>query len=53
MDNKGGSLGKFGDIDFTKLDIGEIIKLCLKCETKEDANEVLMQYEKYCDNPEI
>ena len=29
MDKKGESPGKFGDIDFTKLDIGKIIKLCL------------------------
>lgn len=53
MDNKGQSHGKFGDIDFSKLDIGQIIKLCLQCETKEDAGEVLRQYEKYCDTPII
>lgn len=50
MDNKGESPGKFGDIDFSKLDIGKIIKLCLKCETKEDANELLRQYEKCFDD---
>lgn len=53
MDKKGEFPGKFGDIDFTKLDIGKIIKLCLDCETKEDASEVLRQYGKYCDTPEI
>ena len=53
MDNKGKSPGKFGDIDFTKLDMGQIIELCLKCETKEDANELLRQYEKCFDDPTI
>ena len=33
--------------------MGHIIKLCLQCETKEDASEVLRQYENYFDNPEI
>lgn len=53
MDKKGESPGKFGYIDFAKLDISQIIKLCLKCETKEDASEVLRQYEKYCPTPTI
>lgn len=50
MDNKGESTGKFGDIDFTNLNMGQIVELCLKCETKEDANELLRQYEKRFDN---
>ena len=41
------------DIDFTKLDIGGIIGLCLKCRNEIDAKKVLEQYEKYCDTPEI
>lgn len=53
MNKNGESFGKFGDIDFAKLDISQIIKLRLTCETKEDASEVLKQYEKYCDTPEI
>lgn len=53
MDKKGEFPGKFGDIDFTKLSMGQIVKLCLKCETKEDANELLRQYEKCFDDPVI
>jgi hypothetical protein len=53
MDNKGKSPGKFGDIDFKNLNIGQIVELCLKCETKEDAHELLRQYEKYFDDPTI
>lgn len=45
--------GEFDNIDFSKLDINGIIRLCLKCKTKEDAEKVMMQYEKYCDTPEI
>jgi hypothetical protein len=54
MDNKEKAIGKFGDIDFSKFsDIGKFLTLCLKCETKEDADEILRQYEKYCDTIEI
>ncbi len=53
MDNKGESVGKFGDIDFTKLSIGQIVSLCLNCDTKEDANEFLMRYEKCFDDPVV
>jgi hypothetical protein len=54
MDNKEKAIEKFGNIDFSKLgDIGKLLTLCLKCETKEDAGEVLRQYEKYCDTPQI
>ena len=45
--------GEFDDIDFSTLDITNIISLCLRCQTKEDAEKVLRQYEKYCDTPEI
>ncbi len=45
--------GEFDNIDFSKLDIGNIIRLCLKCQTKEDAKKVLEQYERYCETPEI
>ena len=44
---------KLDNIDFTDLDITDIIGLCLKCKDKEDAKKVLEQYEKYCDTPEI
>jgi hypothetical protein len=30
-----------------------MIDLFLKCETKEDVDDILGQYEKYCDTPEI
>lgn len=53
MDKKSESIGKFGDIDFKKLSMGQIVKLCLKCETKEDTNELLRQYEKCFDNPVV
>lgn len=33
--------------------MGQIVKLCLKCETKEDANELLSKYEKCFDDPSI
>ncbi len=45
--------GEFDNIDFSKLGFDQIINLCLKCNTKEDAEKVLKQYEKYCDSPEI
>lgn len=50
---KSESSGKFGKIDFERLDIGELIDIFLKCETEEDASEVLGQYEKYCDTTVI
>ncbi len=53
MDNKGQSSGQFDDIDFKNLSMGQIVELCLKCETKEDANELLRQYEKCFDNPTV
>ena len=33
--------------------MGQIVKLCLKCETKEDANELLRKYEKCFGDPSI
>jgi hypothetical protein len=45
--------GEFDNIDFTKLDFGQIISLCLRCNTKEDAEKVLRQYEKNFETPEI
>lgn len=53
MDNKSKSSGKFDNIDFKNLSMGQIVELCLKCETKEDANDLLRQYEKCFDNPAI
>lgn len=50
MDKKSESIGKFSDIDFKKLNMGQIVSLCLSCETKEDANELLRQYEKCFDD---
>ncbi len=35
------------------MDISNILSACLKCESKEQANELLEQYEKYCDTPDI
>lgn len=43
----------FDNIDFGVLDISAMLRLCLKCQTKEDAKKVLEQYEKYCHTPEI
>ena len=45
--------GEFDNIDFNKLDITNIVNLCLRCKTKEDAEKVLRRYEKYCATPEI
>jgi len=53
MENEEKAIEKFGDIDFSKFNIGGLISLCLRCETKEDADEILRQYEKYCDTQEI
>lgn len=44
---------EFDNIDFSKLDIGNIISLCLRCKTEGDSKKVMTQYEKYCDTPEI
>lgn len=43
----------FEKIDFVRIDVGQLIALCLKCNTKEEAKQVLEQYENYCDSPEI
>lgn len=43
----------FENIDFEGMDTEQLIALCLKCNTKEEAKQVLEQYEKYCDSPEI
>lgn len=51
--DKGEEKLAFYNIDFSKLDIGNIIRLCLKCQTKEEAKKVLEQYERYCETPEI
>jgi hypothetical protein len=47
------SNGKFGKINFEGIEIGKMIDLFLKCETQEDVDDILGQYEKYCDTPEI
>lgn len=39
--------------NFEQMNIPNIISTCLECETKEQAKELLEQYEKYCDTPEI
>lgn len=39
--------------NFEQMNISNIISACLKCKTKERANELIEQYEKYCDTPEI
>lgn len=41
------------EIKFEDLDIGGIINLCLTCKNKEEAKEILKEYEQYCDTPEI
>jgi len=43
----------FENIDFEGMDIEQLITLCLNCNTKDEARQVLEQYEKYCDSPEI
>jgi|GEM_PF-3600148 hypothetical protein len=53
MDENGDIGGKFGKINFEGMDIGKFIDLCLKCETKEDVDDILGQYEKYCDSEEV
>ena len=40
-------------IKFRDLDISGIITLCLTCKTKDEAEEVLKQYENYCITKEI
>jgi hypothetical protein len=53
MDENGDMGGKFGKIDFEGMEIGTMINLFLKCETKEDADDILGQYQKYCDTQDI
>lgn len=48
-----GVSGKFGKINFEGMEIGYMIDLFLKCETNEDADDILGQYENYCDTKEI
>lgn len=44
---------KFKNIKFDKMKTFDIISLSLECDTKEEALEIIKQYEKYCDTPEI
>lgn len=44
---------EFENIDFSKLDIGQLIDLCVRCQTIDDVKKVLEQYEKYCCTPAI
>lgn len=44
---------KSDKINFDGMSIGNVIKKCLACETLEDAEIILYQYEDYCDTPEI
>ena len=53
MDEKSDISGKFGKINFEGMEIGTFIDLFLKCENNEDADDILGQYEKYCDTPKI
>jgi hypothetical protein len=53
MDKTEDSSGKFGKVEFRGMEIGTMINLFLKCETKEDVDDLLGKYEKYCDTPEI
>lgn len=43
----------FENIDFESMDVLSLIDLCLKCNTKEEAKQVLEQLENYCDTPKI
>lgn len=38
---------------FSGLPIQGIVDICLRCNTKEDAENILRQYEEYCATPEI
>ena len=40
-------------IYFTGMNIGDILNRCLACETVEEAEIILYQYEDYCDTKEI
>lgn len=42
-----------GLLDFNGISISDLISLCLSCETKKDAENIMRQYEQYCDAPEI
>lgn len=42
-----------GEIRFDEINISDLISLCLSCETENDAENVMKQYEQYCDTPEI
>lgn len=35
------------------MEISEVLKICLKCNTKEEASEVLREYGEQCESPEI
>lgn len=39
--------------NFKQMNLSDLLTACLKCETKEEARELLEQYEKYCDTPEL
>lgn len=46
-------VGKMNRKSVFDLDISGIINVCLSCKTKEEAKEILKEYEQYCDTPEI
>lgn len=35
------------------MEISEVLSICSKCDTKEEAVEVLKEYEEICESPEI
>ncbi len=39
--------------NFKQMNTSKLITTCLKCETTTQAEELLKQYEKYCDTPDI
>ena len=41
------------EVDFSLVNISEIIQLCLKCQTVEEASRLRERYREYCNTPEI
>lgn len=41
------------DLNFKDISIGKLLDICLKCNTKEEAESFLRQYEEMCGSPEM
>lgn len=46
-------MGSFDKLKSEGMEISEILRICLKCNTKEEAAEVLKEYEEQYSNPEL